>query len=342
VKHKTFASVVLYTRDDQEAVAMLLERVGPWFESHFELYEIVVVDDASVGSEPRITQVATELGLNVVSILLARRHGLEAGIKAGLDRAMGDWVFEIDSVHIDFDLNVLEEMFNVGSQGYDIVTASGDDGPLRSRLFYRFVNHCAELDTPLRSERVRLSSRRALNSMLAMREKVRYRKALYAVLGYRHHHLRYEQVGSSAGRRPLRVDRETWSLAFDILLSFSGFGLRLAHRLSLVFGALSVAVICYAVTVFLCKEDVIQGWTTLTILVSGGFSGLFLILGILGEYLSRILIEVRGRPMYSVRDTFVHTSLGASDHRGPSEFILRQLDQSGSEPPRTPVTGSAR
>lgn len=107
----------------------------------------------------------------------------------------------------------------------------------------------------------------------------------------------------TAARR--RLDRETSSLAFDILLSFSDFGPRVAHRLSLTFGALSLAGIAYAVAVFLVKSDPIEGWTTLAILVSGGFTGLFLILGVLGEYLARFLVEVRARPMYAVRDVVV-------------------------------------
>ncbi|WFE19295.1 glycosyltransferase [Solwaraspora sp. WMMD937] len=303
--YQTFVSFVLYCRDDPD-LDRFLAQLGPWLSEHFDLHELVVVDDNStVDPTPLVREYADRYQLNAVMVRLARRHGVEAGMKAGLDRAMGDWVFELESPTVDFPLNVLARMYERATTGgCDIVTASGDDGPLRSRMFYRLVNRYSDLDTPLRTERLRLTSRRTLAAMLAMREKVRYRKALYAILGHRHEHLRYTRTTvDTAARR--RLDRETSSLAFDILLSFSDFGPRVAHRLSLTFGALSLAGIAYAVAVFLVKSDPIEGWTTLAILVSGGFTGLFLILGVLGEYLARILVEVRARPMYAVRDVVV-------------------------------------
>jgi polyisoprenyl-phosphate glycosyltransferase len=342
--HKTFVSVVLYTRNESEAVIDFLERVGPWLRQRFELHEIVVVDDASTTDElARISEAASRCGVSVVGIELARRHGVEAGIKAGLDRALGDWIFELESARIDFGLDLLEDMYKRASKGHDIVTASGDEGALRSRIFYRIVNRYAELDTPLRTERIRLTSRRALNAMLAMREKVRYRKALYGVLGYRHEHIRYVPTVAEATRGLSgRMDRETSSLAFDILLSFSGFGLRLAHRLSFAFGAVSVAAAFYALVVFLFKRDVVQGWTTVTVLTSGGFAGLFLVLGILGEYLARILIEVRGRPLYAIRDTVVFTPSenGNAESAPLPAFLLRELAPSEPPRPHTPVIGA--
>jgi polyisoprenyl-phosphate glycosyltransferase len=321
VTHKTFVSVVVYTRDEPGAAAAFVQQFGPWLARRFSLYEIVLVDDASHSLSPAL-RTAEEHGVNVVAIELSRRHGVEPGIKAGLDRAMGDWVYELETAAVDFPPDLLLRMYESAGDGFDIVTASGDDGSRRSRLFYRFVNHYADLDTPLRTERVRLTSRRTLNAMLGMREKVRYRKALYAVLGHRREHLRYTPTSAPRGRQ---LDRETSSLAFDILLSFSGFGLRLAHRLSLLFGAFSVSAIGYAVLVFVFKDGVIAGWTTLTVLISGGFAGLFLMLGVLGEYLARILVEVRGRPHYSIRSTAVHTPSGPNiPAQAPPAFLLRE------------------
>ncbi|MDG4764348.1 glycosyltransferase [Solwaraspora sp. WMMD406] len=325
---KTFVSFVLYCRDET-ALEPFLEQIGPWLTEHFELHELVLVDDNSTDDPtPLVRASATRHRLNAVVIRLARRHGVEAGIKAGLDRAMGDWVFELESPTVDFPLDTLALMYEIGTtSGCDIVTASGDDGPLRSRIFYRLVNRYSDLDTPLRTERLRLTSRRTLLAMLAMREKVRYRKALYAILGHRHEHLRYTRTTVDTPTHRRRQNRETSSLAFDILLSFSNFGPRVAHRLSLMFGALSLAGIGYAIAVFLFKSDPIEGWTTLAILVSGGFTGLFLILGVLGEYLARILIEVRARPMYSVRDVTVCQSAGTTGHTAgpPGPYLREQL-----------------
>lgn len=297
------------------------------------MYEIIVMDDASEDDTLGQARRCALAGNHAISVMeLSRRHGVEAAMQAGLERAVGDWVFELESTVLDFDLGLLTRMYSHGARGFEIVTASGDRGPARSRLFYAVVNRYADLDQPLRSVRVRLTSRRSLNAMLAMKEKVRYRKALYAFVGARQHHVVYPADPALQARAPRRIDRETTRLAFDVLLSFSGFGLRLAHRLSFAFGLLSLFASAYALFIYMFKENVVQGWTTVTVLTSGGFAGLFLVLGIIGEYLARILIEVRARPLYSVRTTDVVVPPGSAEPKAEPYFMSGQRD------PRTDET----
>lgn len=332
MKYKTYLSVVVYVRNEVDSVATCLNELGGFLSEHFEMYEIIVMDDASEDDTLEQARSCALAGNHAISVMeLSRRHGVEAAMQAGLERAVGDWVFELESTVLDFDLELLTRMYTQGSRGFEIVTASGDRGPARSRLFYAVVNRYADLDQPLRTVRVRLTSRRSLNAMLAMKEKVRYRKALYAFVGARQHHLVYPAKPERQGRAPRRVDRETTSLAFDVLLSFSGFGLRLAHRLSFAFGLLSMLAIAYAVFIYLFKENVVQGWTTVTVITSGGFAGLFLVLGIIGEYLARILIEVRARPLYSVRATDVIVPPGSAEPKAAPRFMSRQRDPQTSE-----------
>lgn len=327
---KTFMSVVVYTRDEGDAAVNFVERLGPWLAETFELYEIVVVDDASEADVMgQVRSAAEERGVNVAALRLSRRHGVEAGIKAGLDRALGDWIVELESPRVDFPPDLIRRMYETASTGHDVVTASCDEGRLRSRLFYRFVNRYADLDVPLRTEHIRLTSRRALNEMLAMREKVRYRKALYAVLGHRHHHLRYEATPSCSPQPRTEIPRESSGLAFDVLLSFSSFGLSVAHRLSFAFGSIAFMSLIYTAAVFFFKNDVAQGWTTITALISGGFAGIFLVLGILGEYLARILIEVRARPLYSVLDSVTVTPLRSANEPAGQVPVFIERERSG-------------
>lgn len=319
----TFASLVLYVRNEGSDVFGNLRVLADFMSRNFALYELVLVDDAS--DDDTLAQLRSLAGQGdyVITVVeLARRHGVEAGMQAGLERAVGDWVFEIESSRFDFSTDLLAEMYHEASRGYEIVTAAGDSGSRRSRAFYWLVNRYAELDEPLRTVRVRLTSRRSLNAMLGMKEKVRYRKALYAVVGSRQRHLSYKANYTSTHAR--KLDRERTSLAFDILLSFSGFGLRLAHRLAFMFGLVSASALAYALIIYLFKEDVVPGWTTSTVLMAAGFSGVFLVLGVLGEYLARILVEVRARPLYSLRAADVVVPYGSSSEQAPPEFMASQ------------------
>jgi dolichol-phosphate mannosyltransferase len=177
--------------------------------------------------------------------------------------------------------------------------------------------------------------------MLGLKEKVRYRKALYALTGFPHHRLTYRPVASAeAADRPL--NRETAWLALDILLSFSSFGLRVAHILSLAFAAFSFLVILYTIGAYIFLEEVAAGWTTLMIVLSAGLAGLFMMLGIIGEYLARILVEVRGRPLYALRSAKVFhpaptvlevsSATDAELLQTPS-FVTSQSDEATAESP---------
>lgn len=215
MKRATYASLVVYVRNDLEHVEPFLKSVGEFLRDAFELYEIVLVDDASTdGSLEQARRIARDGELQLTILELGRRHGVEAAIQAALERSAGDWVFELESPALDFPLALLTDMYEQASRGFDIVTATGDEGSARSRLFYSVVNRYADLDEPLRTVRLRLTSRRSLATMLSMKEKVRYRKALYAYVGARQHHLTYTPTASLRAER--RLNRETSSLASDL------------------------------------------------------------------------------------------------------------------------------
>lgn len=259
MRHQAFVSLVLYVRNENEAIGGFLRAVDRFLDDTFEFHEIVVVDDASTdGTAAWAREAARNLSGSATVLELARPHRVEAGIIAGLERAVGDFVFELESANVDFDLGLLRQLFDVASTGVDIVAAGSEDESKRSRRFYRLLNRFSNLGVELASERIRLVSRRALNAMLGLKEKVRYRKALYALTGYQHQRLTYRPVARlSAATRPL--NRETLWLAVDILLSFSSFGLRVAHILSLMFAAFSVLVILYTIGAYLFLDRVAAG-----------------------------------------------------------------------------------
>jgi dolichol-phosphate mannosyltransferase len=307
MKRHEFVSVVMYfERGAQlDRCVALVGLMAGFLREGFSVAEIVVVDDTGEGLVRVLDLEALACPIRVVE--LAHHHGPEAGMVAGLERAVGDWVFEIEGSTGGFTSIELWEMFEKALEGRDIVALVPSAPPRSSRLFYWLVNRYSNLGRDLTSERVRLVSRRALNALMALGERVRHRKALYALTGLPFAAVSY-QAEVSLPRR--RLNRENSGLAFDVLLATSNFGVKVAHVLSLTFLLFSVGAGIYALVINFVKHDVIEGWTTLMIVVAVGFAGLFLVLAVLGEYMARILAEVRRRPLYAAARDVQHIPAG--------------------------------
>lgn len=305
MKRQVFVSVVLYISDDSDGAIDLVRRLDCYLGERFEMLEIIVVDDGSddEAGDKVVAQVES-LSHPLVVVRLARHYGVEAAMLAGLQRSMGDFVFELESSRPEFELSVLMDLYETASRGTDIVAASGPAVPFWSRLFFAVVNRYADLGVPLSTEKVRIVSRRALSAMLGLRERVLYRKALYAITGYPYAKQVYEvPADRQSGSRSL--DRNTVAQAADILISFSRFSQRAPFWLAVVFGSFSLLAGLYAVMVFVFRSGVVSGWTTVMLLLSMGFCGVFLSIGLIGAYVSNVLTEVRARPLFAIRTATV-------------------------------------
>lgn len=300
MKEQVFVSVVLYAQNNESEIAQSLIRLDQVMRSHFKNYEIIIVNDFSQDRTLEEAHLAiNDMYGDITIINLSRIHGVEHAMMAGLNKSMGDFVFEIESLVIDFEMEMIYEMFKTStSKGFDIVAATSGQAGWTSRMFYKLLNKVSYLNLSLSTERVRLVTRRALNAMLTLKEKVRYRKALYELTGYSKTLYHYKALDVAPRRK---VNRENISLALDALVSFSHFGLRAAHLFSVSFFAFSIFMGGYALYNYFFNQSVVEGWTTLMILISIGFAGLFFIGGVIGEYTSRILIEIQNRPFYSTK-----------------------------------------
>lgn len=328
MKEHAFLSVVVYVRDDSDHLEEELVRIASCLEKKFERFEVLVVNDCSSDTTRRILRsVAAKLSCNFTIINLSRRHGLELAMMAGLEKSIGDFVLEIDTLPLEIPCEMIADLFKKTKEGYDIVAASpGHHVSLKSRLFYAMVNRMSYLQLDLCSERVRIVSRRALNAMLRLREKVRYRKALYTLTGYGKTIVYY----TPKQKRAVKSNRENIALAMDVIVSFSNFGLKVSHYLSFVFALFSLLGTGYGLFNYFFNQNVVPGWTTLVVLISLGFAGTFFVLGMIGEYLARVLTEVQNRPMYSVShiETYKPLRIRRQEHPGAEALQPPQTEES--------------
>ncbi|MBI5643473.1 MAG: glycosyltransferase [Deltaproteobacteria bacterium] len=308
MKYQVFVSFIAYAHNGQGKTARFLEVCDSYLNETFESYEIIVVNDGSTDStQSEIDSAARNLKGNVIVINLPWKHGIEPAMTAGLHRSVGDFVYERDSIELDFSREVLVDLYETAVTGFDIVSGAPDiPQAFTSKVFYKFINRVSHVNLNLTSETIRLVSRRALNAMLGLKEKFRYRKALYLLTGYPNRNIKYGQIPGYNGPKK-RIRQENIDLALDVIIGFSNIGIRSIHFLSAFLFLFSVGMAGYTFVSWLVFDDLVRGWSSIMLFFSSIFSGLFFILGILGEYIMRILNEVKGRPYYTISSVKVHS-----------------------------------
>lgn len=291
-KEKNFVSAVIYVYNHEKILAGLLEKIDGILAENFEHYEIICVDDRSLdGSVRTIQEFARKVERASVSILhMSYYQGVELAMNAGVDLAIGDFVFEFDKADEEFPGELLMEVYRTALSGFDIVSAAPDRAERwTSRLFYRIYNRAAVGKSPLRSEAFRILSRRAINRVHAMCQSIPYRKAVYASCGLPTKTLVYEQRhrGGSISREE-RANRR--DMAFNSLILFTNLGYRLSGALAGLMMALVILIGVYTVVIFIGAKPV-EGWTTTMLFLSLAFFGVFAIFAVIMKYLT-ILIDL--------------------------------------------------
>lgn len=329
MKNHKFVSVVIRCRNAEHRIPRFLAAVDEYFDARFDAYEIVVVNDASSDQSTSVVKtVAPTLHCPVSVVELAHFHGVEAAMVAGLDRAMGDFVFEFDDTYMDYPFEVLDRMYESAVNGFDVVAAAPDRLGWSLRSFYVVCNWFSGIQPPLGYERLRVSSRRALDAMLHQRERIRDRQVLYRYTGYRYLRLDYP-ADRSAGHRP----RTSLRFALDVFFSFTDAGVRIARALFLFFTAVAVVAILLGIIAFINNRE--TPWQLIvTSIIAVAFAGVFFVLAVLGEYVARILAEVRSRPIYTMDKTLTWTITPTETDRVPSAIPTDERIEtvSGREP----------
>jgi len=312
LKEKAFISVIVYCHNAASTIGSVLISLDKWFCSRFENYEIITVNDASSDStDEEIKKISGRLQRDLTVVNLAWKHGPDAGVLAGIDLAIGDFLIGIEVDKMDYNLDLLCDLFHTAEQGYDIVSAS----PLQSKsgietILYRLFNRLSYLSFDISNETVRIASRRAVNGILAMNERVIHRGILYQWSGFPKKTISYERsISGTSTKSPLR---EKIRLALDVIVSYSNVGTDLSVILAAFFFLLSGLLGLYALIMYFSPQSVVPGWTTTMLFMSICFSGIFIVLGLQGRYISSILLEIKRRPTYTVRsiERFTHQREG--------------------------------
>ena len=304
-KEKKFISLVIYLHNVQQEVIPFFEKVIPVFEENFTQFEIVCVDDGC--TDGTIGVLKEYLDSNRFSVMvnivhMSFFHGLESAMNAGRDLAIGDFIYEFDTVVVDYSLDLLMGVYHRLLEGNDIV-AAGSCGNIRftSKLFYALYNKTSKARGKIGPETFRIVSRRAVNRVKSIGQYIPYRKALYSNCGLNTAVLTYEPINGHAKKKK-QAAGERASLALDSFIYFTNALERVSALISGAFLILTIGVGFYIVKDFLTGVSIVEGWLSTMGFMALGFFGVFALLTIILKYLSVMLNLIFRQQRYLVAD----------------------------------------
>jgi dolichol-phosphate mannosyltransferase len=298
-------SFVVPAYNERETLLTLYDRLLPVLEQLDGSAEVILVDDGSDDdSFDRMAEISLRDSRFKI-LQLSRNFGHQTAITAGLDFAAGNAIIVMDADLQDPPETVLT-MAQRWREGFDVVYAVRRERPGEARFkrftaatFYRVLRRLTNVDIPADAGDFRLVDRKALEAFKTMRENDRFVRGMFSWVGFKQIGVTYDRSERFAGttKYPLR---KMVNFAIDGIVSFSNAPLRLALALGFFVSITSFVYAIVAIVLKLSGAFTVPGWTSIVFVASflGGVQ--LIVLGVVGEYVGRIYVETKRRPLYIV------------------------------------------
>lgn len=300
-------SVVVPVYNEYEVLPLLRGRLEPVLKQCTDSYEIIFINDASTDNTWNLLKEWTAENKNLKAISLSRKFGKEAAMLAGLAASTGK-----ATVLIDADLQDPPELIGTFwekfKQGYEHVYATRQDRSADSFLkritagaFYKLYNRLADTPIPYNAGDFRLLSRRAVEAVLALPERERFSKGLFAWVGYKSIAVPFVREKRAAGKTKWNY-WQLWNFALGGFTASTTLPLKLWTYFGILISLVSFVFALWTAYKKIYWGNPVSGYTSIMVAILF-FSGVQLItLGVIGEYLSRIFAEVKQRPVYLIEE----------------------------------------
>ncbi len=304
----TALSIVIPCYNEADGLDELYRRVATVAKATAgDDHEIVLINDGSKDGTWTAMQRLAAADPRLVAINLSRNHGHQLALTAGLDLARGNHILILDADLQDPPELLPEMLATMKAEVADVVYAvrraragEGFAKKASAALFYRLLARLTDTDIPLDTGDFRLMSRRALDAFLSLPEQARFIRGMVAWIGFRQVPFPYDRAERHAGETHYPLAKML-RLAFDAITGFSTAPLRFASHAGLALTGASVLLMAYIGFGWL-RGTTVAGWTSLMLVVVGLGAVQMFVLGMIGEYLGRLYIEAKKRPLYIVAD----------------------------------------
>jgi dolichol-phosphate mannosyltransferase len=308
-------SVVVPCYDEEYGVRELHRRVSSVCQDCVgDAYELLLINDGSRDATWEIMLELSKVDKHIVAVNLSRNHGHQLALSAGLQLCRGDRIFIIDA-DLQDPPELLPKMMGRMDAGCDVVFGQrikreGETALKKASAFafYRLLNRMADINIPRDTGDFRLMSRRAVEILNSMPEHHRFIRGMVSWIGMRQEALLYERVARFAGETKYPLSKMI-RFAIDAITGFSIRPLRMASYFGMGFGFATLLLIVYVVSQYFLGNT-IEGWTSLAVIILAVSSVQLFVAGVMGEYLGRLYMESKGRPLFVIQDVVCSNELG--------------------------------
>ncbi len=302
-------SVIVPVYNEELNIDYLFERLLSVLETLDTSYEIVCVNDGSKDNTLKCLIEHHHRNPVIKVVNLSRNFGKEVALSAGLDYATGAAVVPIDA-DLQDPPELIQELVEKWREGYDVVYATrrsrGEESWLKqttANAFYKIIGKMSRVPIPRNTGDFRLLDRRVVEAIKQMPERTRFMKGLFAWVGFKQTSVLFDRPQRYKGTTTWNYWR-LWNFAIDGITSFSFLPLKVWSYVGVTISLVSFLYATFLIYRTLLYGVDLPGYASImvAILFLGGIQ--LVTLGIIGEYLSRVYEEVKGRPLYLVRDAY--------------------------------------
>lgn len=300
-------SLIVPMYNEEEGCEQFFDAVVPILESVSKDYEIICINDGSRDDTFAVLQKCREQNDHIKLINLSRNFGKEAAMTAGLDMARGKTVVPIDA-DLQDPPELIVDMYKAWQDGAQVVLARRIDRSsdtffkrLSARYFYSLFTKMSKPGIPADVGDFRLMDRVVVDAMKKLPERSRFMKGLFAWVGYNQVTLDYVRPPRAAGETSFNFTK-LWNFALDGIFSFSAVPLKVWSYFGVAVSVLSVVYMSFLIIQTMFTGVDVPGYaSTLSVILF--FNGITMLsLGAIGEYIARIFVEVKQRPIYLINE----------------------------------------
>ena len=300
-------SIIVTCYNESDIIKELIKTLSKKISEVNEKFEIIFVDNKSKDNTLEIIKTNAIEFKNYKIISLSNYFGKESGVLAGLDNSGGDAIIIMDP-DLEDPPELIKDLIVKWKEGYDVVYATRNKVELPfykdilKKIFYKIfkISTKHEFNIPSNTGDYRIMDKKIKNILISMRERIRFLRGLISYIGFKQTGIFFDRPIRKKGKSKSSL---SWLIKYgmDSLLSSTGAPVSLITRIGL-FSLFSISIFAIFIIINKLFFNPILGFSFTTLLILFLFSFNILLIGVVGEYVTRIYDEVKSRPNYIVED----------------------------------------